>query len=517
MKRWTALLCAAALCLSLAGCYEAEVPEEEDFWAYTPEESADTEEVSHAAQVFTLPYLSSQTLDPVACPDGVQQVIGSLLYEGLFVLNERFEPQSLLCSTYSRSSNGLTYTFQLRDGVTFSNGASFTASDVLATYRRAQISDRYSARFANVVSMRTGRGTFIVTLRQPDSAFPALLDIPIVKSGTEKDPVPLGTGPYLFLTDSEGPCLVRSENWWNDDVPALERIELASAKDADTAVYLFSARSAHLLTADLLSATTAASLSSVDMTDAPTTAMLFLGFNTAKPALAEPAMRIAIGRAVDRDAVATVLLAGHAQPAQFPLSPLSPLYPTALDVPYAVGAYEEALTPAPAGTAAEAAPPDAPQPLELTLLVNAENSFKTALAEYLAKELTAAHVTVTPVILPWNEYLEALEGGNFDLWLGETRLTADWDITALVGTGGTLNYGKFTNADVDAALRAFLSSGSPAATETLCATLAELSPIQPIVFKSLSILTPEGLIEGVSPTAAQPLRSLDQWTFHFSA
>lgn len=512
MKRWTALLCAMALCLALTGCYEAEVPEEEDFWAYTPEETTDTEEVSHAAQVFTLPYLSSQTLDPIACPDGVQQVIGSLLYEGLFVLNERFEPQPLLCSSYSCSGNNLTYTFELRDGVTFSNGAAFTSSDVLATYRRAQISDRFAARFANVASMRAGRGTFTVTLRQPDSAFPALLDIPIVKSGTEKDPVPLGTGPYLFLTDSEGPCLVRSENWWSDTPPVLERIELASAKDADTAVYLFSARSAHLLTADLLSATTAASLGSVDMTDAPTTAMLFLGFNTAKPALAEPAMRVAIGRAIDRDAVATVLLAGHAQPAQFPLSPVSPLYPAASEIPYDAGAYEEALTP----VQDETAPPVDVQPLELTLLVNAENSFKTAVAEYLAKEFTAAHVTVTPVILPWNEYLEALEKGNFDLWLGETRLTADWDITALVGTDGVLNYGKFTNADVDAALRAFLSSESPATAQALCAKLAELSPILPIAFKFLSILTPEGQIEGVSPTATQPLRALDQWTFHFA-
>ncbi len=513
MKRWTELLCAMALCLALTGCYEAEVPEEEDFWAYTPEETTDTEEVSHAAQVFTLPYLSSQTLDPIACPDGVQQVIGSLLYEGLFVLNERFEPQPLLCSSYSCSGNNLTYTFELRDGVTFSNGAAFTSSDVLSTYRRAQISDRFAARFANVASMRAGRGTFTVTLRQPDSAFPALLDIPIVKSGTEKDPVPLGTGPYLFLTDSEGPCLVRSENWWGDTPPVLERIELASAKDADTAVYLFSARSAHLLTADLLSATTAASLGSVDMTDAPTTAMLFLGFNTAKPALAEPAMRVAIGRAIDRDAVATVLLAGHAQPAQFPISPVSPLYPAASEIPYDAGVYEEALTSA----QDEATPPVDVQPLELTLLVNAENSFKTAVAEYLAKEFTAAHVTVTPVILPWNEYLEALERGNFDLWLGETRLTADWDITALVGTDGVLNYGKFTNADVDAALRAFLSSESPATAQALCAKLAELSPILPIAFKSLSILTPEGLIEGVSPTAAQPLRALDQWTFRFAA
>ncbi|MBR3560479.1 MAG: ABC transporter substrate-binding protein [Oscillospiraceae bacterium] len=509
MKRLMTLLCVMALCLSLAGCYDTETPEEgTDFWEYAPVEPTVSEDVPTTAQVFTLPYLSSQTLDPVACPDGVQQAVGSLLYEGLFVLDEQFSPQPLLCSSYTLK--GLTYTFQLRDGVTFSNGASFTSSDVLSTYRRAQISDRYAARFANVVSMRAGRGTLTITLRQADSAFPALLDIPIVKSGTEKDPVPLGTGPYLFLTDSDGPCLVRSENWWNDLALIPERIELAAAKDADTAAYLFSARSAHLLTADLLSETTAASLGSVDMTDAPTTTMLFLGFNTDNPALADPALRVAMGSAFDRDAIAAALLAGHAEPAQFPISPSCALYPTALEAPFDAGAYEDALAPA----QTESVPP---QPLELTLLVNAENSFKTAVAEYLAKALSAAYVTVTTAALPWNEYLAALEGGDFDLWLGEVRLTADWDISALVTAGGALNYGKFTNTDVDTALRAFLNDETPAAAEALCAQLAAQAPILPVVFKSLTVLTPEGLIDGVSPTATHPLRSLDQWVFHFSA
>lgn len=109
---------------------------------------------------------------------------------------------------------------------------------MLATLRRAQQSERYSARFANVSSMRASGGALIITLLRADSAFPALLDIPIVKAGSEKSTVPLGTGPYLFVTDGDGAFLKRSADWHGGALP-FERIELRAAKDTDTAAYLF--------------------------------------------------------------------------------------------------------------------------------------------------------------------------------------------------------------------------------------------------------------------------------------
>lgn len=509
MKRMLALLLALTLCLTLSACWEAESTEPtQDFWEMeeppAPEPSA-AEETLPA--VFTLPYLNSQTFDPVACSDGVQQVVGSLLYEGLFALDERFMPQNVLCESYSISSNGLTYTFRLRDAA-FSNGASLTAADVLATYRRAQASDRYAARFANVASMGTNRGALVVTLRRPDSALPALLDIPIVKSGTEKDTVPLGTGPYYFLTDSDGPCLARKEHWWGDAEALPERIALAPAKDADTAIYLFSAKNVHLLTGDLLGESSLAALGGTERADAPSSVLLFLGFNTRRGALANASLRAAMNDALDRDAIVETLLAGHAQAAQFPISPVSPLYPAELADSHESYAYAVALT--------NDADENAMQSLELTLLVNAENSFKAALAEHLAKQLSALRVSVTTVTLPWAEYLAALQSGDFDLWLGEVRLTADWDVSPLIGTDGALNYGGFAGAELDKALADFLKEENEATAEAFCKRFWEDAPILPLVFKYVSVLTPEGLVDGVSPTAAQPLRGLADWTFHFA-
>ncbi|MBE6908720.1 MAG: ABC transporter substrate-binding protein [Ruminococcaceae bacterium] len=511
MKRLVSLLLALAMCVSLTACWESESTEPQDFWEMEREPSEPPpERESTKATVFTLPYLNSQTLDPVACADGVQQVVGSLLYEGLFTLDERFEPQPTLCTSCSRSSNGLTYTFTLRDGVVFSNGAPLTAADVLATYRRAQASDRYAARFANVTDMRVNRSAFVMTLKQADDGLCAMLDIPIVKSGTEKDTVPVGTGPYMFHTDADGTFLVRNESWWGGTAP-MERIALAPAKDADTAAYLFSAENAHLLPADLLSETSASALGGVDIADASTATMLFLGFNTRRTVLGQAAMRRAMSAAIDRGAVVETLLAGHAAAAQFPIHPDAALYPAALETPFESGAYAAALSP----EAEERLIATVAGQLELSLLVNEENNFKVSVAEHLAKQLTAANITIKPVVLPWQDYLAALERGDFDLWLGEVRLTADWDVAALVEKDGALNYGKYNDAALSKALKAFLASENERTATAFYERFAEEAPFLPLVFKSISILTPEGLIGGVSPTLTRPLRGLESWTFHF--
>ena len=36
--------------------------------------------------------------------------------------------------------------------------------------------------------------------------------------------------------------------------------------------------------------------------------------------------------------------------------------------------------------------------------------------------------------VPWDTFLTRLESGDFDLYYGECRLTADWDLTALLST-----------------------------------------------------------------------------------
>ena len=157
----------------------------------------------------------------------------------------------------------------------------------------------------------------------------------------------------------------------------------------------------------------------------------------------------------------------------------------------------------------------AARPRSLTLLVNKENAFRCAVAESLCAQLTTAALTVTVRELPWGEYAAALEAGSFDLYLGEVRLTADWDASALLDTGGALNYGGFASEQLSGLNDALLLGGN-ASAERYVKGFAEETPFAPLLFKSKTVLTPSGLVDGMTPTASDPFYGFADWSFHLS-
>ena len=126
-KRIQILCLLGAVTLLLSGCW-TEAPVESANGLLGDQEPADQQEEVILPAAFTLPYDPDQTLDPVTCADGMQQVAGSLIYEGLFRLDRQLEPQPWLCQSYTYDAASLTYTFTLRSGVTFSDGSPLTAA-----------------------------------------------------------------------------------------------------------------------------------------------------------------------------------------------------------------------------------------------------------------------------------------------------------------------------------------------------------------------------------------------------
>ena len=148
-NRLFALLCLVCTLSMLTGCWSDPPMDSMELPGQGTQEEPE-EEIALPTS-FALPYASDQTLDPVTCPDGIHQTVGSLLYEGLFRLDLQLEPQPWLCRSYSYDPATFTYTFTLRSGVTFSDGSALTAADVAATLQRARTSQRYGARLAQVV------------------------------------------------------------------------------------------------------------------------------------------------------------------------------------------------------------------------------------------------------------------------------------------------------------------------------------------------------------------------------
>ena len=514
MRRLALLL---AVVLLLSGCESFAEPEDldaewENYQQFLPEEppqeEPEEEEPDYPA-AFSLPYHKNQTMDPVACGEGFQGTAASLLYEPLFRLDGQFQPRPVLCESYEWDETGLVCTLTLREGVTFSDGSALTGRDAAETLLRAVESERYAYRLRNIAAITTNRaGQVLITLNEPDRGLPALLDIPIIARATVNQLVPAGTGPYVFVRGDDGDFLQARGDWWQQKSLPVDEIPLVHAKDQDTARYLFSGRHVEMLVVDPTDDPSLVT-GQAQAFSQPTAVMQFIGFNTAGDRLfSNASLRILFSRGIDRKTLADVQMAKLALAAQFPISPLSPLYPADLETAYS---QEETLA------ALRSAGQDTGEKKELTLLVSSGDSFRSSSARFIAEELSLLDWEITVEELPWEEYLAALEAGEFDLYFGEVRLTANWDPSDLIGTEGLLNYGAYANETTDIVLQNFAASEERTdAARRMCGHLQTVAPIAPICFKNYSVLTHPGVVEGMSPAPSDTFHSLEGWKVRLS-
>ncbi|PZG52866.1 peptide/nickel transporter substrate-binding protein [Spongiactinospora gelatinilytica] len=154
-----------------------------------------------------------QSLDMVANPGQVTAHIGNLLYEKLFEVDKEFAARPMLVETYETSSDRLTYTFELRKGVTFHDGSPLTAEDVVASLQRWLKSHVTGQQVApDVVTLKAkGDDTVLLKLKEPryplidELASPgaeiyAAKNLEGVPATGFTDKGAIGTGPYKLAS-----------------------------------------------------------------------------------------------------------------------------------------------------------------------------------------------------------------------------------------------------------------------------------------------------------------------------
>ena len=466
MKRSLLCLLLALVLLCTTGCSDWEAADDPLGELSSFYQTENDEPEPEPLTALTLPYVSGETLDPVTATDTVQQTVGALLYEGLFALDQQFQPQPVLADSWEYDSQRLVWTIRIRADALFSDGSAVTAQDVAATLERARTSARYAQRLEDVTGVAARNGAVMIWLSRPLSTLPCRLDIPVVKSGTESRAVPVGSGPYVFAQDDGGAYLTASTLWWQDAAVPLTEIRLQHCKDRDSALYAFSSREIQLLVLDLTASDGTGVSGSGDYTEIPTPVMQFIGMNTRRTALEDPALRRALSAGIDRATLVSSCLLGQGTAAQLPASPAYSGYDTALETAYSAAAYTRALN------EALGEPRENEKPRTLTLLVNQE-------------------------------------------YYGECRLTADWDVSALVGWEGSLNYGDWGDEETERLLslcRTAEGDSRNAALHDLWEHLLDTAPFAPVCFKSLSVLTTEGVFSGLTPTETNPFFRMGRWS-----
>ncbi len=224
------------------------------------------------------------SLDPGVSDTETDQEIQQNMFDGLVRFDDNLNiVADLAISVPQPTDNGLTYTFQLRPDVTFSNGDKFTSKDVLYSWNRAAaMQGAYAPNLAAIdgyanVSQNTASGAALEALLEkkdpsvtltgltaPDDytvrvklssaagwfmsaialsgATGAVVDQNAVKTDFDnwwaKPETAIGTGPFKMSSrvPEQSVDFVAVDNWWGLPKPTVKKVHLDIVSDASTAI-----------------------------------------------------------------------------------------------------------------------------------------------------------------------------------------------------------------------------------------------------------------------------------------
>ena len=119
------------------------------------------------------------------------------------------------------------------------------------------------------------------------------------------------------------------------------------------------------------------------------------------------------------------------------------------------------------------------------------------MANKIAHDLNQCGLKVRVSSLPSQEYVKALEKGEFDLYLGQTRLSPNMDLSAFFAPKGSLSVGGMADVATYALCQeALANSGN---YYNLYQKILDSGMLCPILFRSYAIYTQRGSFRGLTP------------------
>ncbi len=287
--------------------------------------------------------------DPTLNPWNASAVIESnLINTILFDQLVRYDPTDLrpapgLAESWETAADGLSWTFHLRQDVTWSDGEKFNADDVVFTFNDAILVKELGANRASTFTpvdrvVKVDDYTVVFELNRPFSSLPYYLayysgmlpehvlkgaENPLTVASFNKGK-PVVTGPYRVDEFVSGAYvrLVPNENYWGPK-PKLASITFNIIPDGNAQV-------AQLLAGglDMVSITNPALLAGVsrnpnlEVIRQSQNIWYFVALNLDDPRFQDVRMRQALLSAIDREAMISAIVEGYGVEATGPIAPL---------------------------------------------------------------------------------------------------------------------------------------------------------------------------------------------------
>lgn len=236
-----------------------------------------------------------------------------------------------LAESWDISDDGLVYTFNLRQGVTFHNGRPMVAEDVVYSFERLVDPETASTSAADLASMGKVEApdelTVVMTLKAPDASLLATLSgqstiiIPreVVEENGDLSQVAVGTGPFIFkeYVPNTRIVLEKNPNYWEEGLPYLDGMELTPiTEDTSRTTALVTGTVDFIEYAPLRDIEVLEQDGSLKLAGDENTNVRFIGLNVEREPFNNLQVRQAIAKVIDREAVLGPAVFGHGTPTE---------------------------------------------------------------------------------------------------------------------------------------------------------------------------------------------------------
>ena len=450
--------------------------------------SADSGEKILSVQIGPNP----ETIDPAlnSTVDGGNMLLHA--FECLLTIDQEGQVAEGQAEKWESSDDGLTWTFQLRDGLKWSDGSDLTANDFVYSWKRVCDPNVASPYVDTVLSMvegfdeavagdldalqveATDDKTLVVKLSAPCTFFDKLAAFatlsPVQQATIEANGDKWATAPETYI--SNGPFYIaewvpssyllmrKNENYWNKDAVKLDGIRFNLIEDANAAYSAYKTGEI-LMIKDVPTEEIPSLRENEDFYVEPIIGTYYLSLNLNRDPFNDPKVRKAMSLAIDREYVAGTLMQGtYSAAGNF-------IGPGWLDTdgsefmenanggqPYMDNSDYEANLEEAKQLLADAGYPNGEGLPSLKYSTN-DTAYHKVVAEYLQQAWAEIGMDIQVEIVEWASFTPLRRNGDFDSsrngWVGDYSDPSNM-LDVLFSSNGN-NDGKYNNADYDAAMK----------------------------------------------------------------
>ncbi len=409
----------AAASIALAGCTSSGTTTSPSSSAATPV-AGGTLTFARTAAVTSLDLHSQITANNAFAIDKI--------FEPLLTFDSAGKLHPAVASAYDESSDGLTWTFTIRDGIQFSNGDKVTPADVVFSLQSHLDEKDAPLPFSAPITSITAEGSnqVVVKLSKAYTPFAAEIAefangiIPDNYAGESKDAFfakPIGTGPFVVDSWTSGADITFGKNthYWQKGKPYVDKLVYKTVTDDNQLVTQLQAGQVDAIddvpqanVADLKANTAV----KVDSTDSWNVEELF--FNTKNKQFSDVHVRRAIAYAIDKAGIVKATSFGTSKAADSLLPPTIQYYSKDIDAPsFDVDAAKKEL--------AQSAYPTG---FTTTLLIASDETLWQQEAQAIQEELKAIGITVKIESIDHATFRDRFFAYKFDFMLNSA--TSDY-------------------------------------------------------------------------------------------